>query len=61
MNTYDVNARMRPVERVQAETSWDARKAYAAKHGVHVTDVIASRVNVPEWWDKVTTRGPRND
>lgn len=50
MNTYDVNARMRPIERVEAETSWEARKAYAAKHGVHVTDVIARRVNIPESW-----------
>jgi hypothetical protein len=56
MNTYDVNATMRPIERVEAVTSWEARKAYAERHGVHVTEVIARRVNVPAWWDKVTTR-----
>lgn len=50
MNTYDVYTRTRPNERMQAETSWEARKAYAAKHGVHVTDVIAIRVNVPASW-----------
>jgi hypothetical protein len=50
MNTYDVNARMRPIERVEAETSWEARKAYAERHGVLVSDVIARRVNVPESW-----------
>lgn len=49
-NTYDVNAKMRPIERVHAETSWQARKAYAEKHGVHVTDVYARRVNVPTSW-----------
>jgi hypothetical protein len=50
MNIYDVNARIRPIERVEASTSWEARKAYAERHGVHVTDVIARRVNVPASW-----------
>ncbi|WP_368508077.1 hypothetical protein [Bradyrhizobium lupini] len=50
MNTYDVQARIRPIERVQAETAWEARKAYAERHGVHVTDVWATRVNIPASW-----------
>jgi hypothetical protein len=50
LNIYDVNARMRPIERVNAATSWEARKAYAERHGVHVTDVLARRVNVPANW-----------
>lgn len=58
MHLYDVNARMRPIERVEAETSWEARKAYAERHGVHVTNVTASRVDVPAWWNKVTTGKP---
>jgi hypothetical protein len=53
LNVYDVNARNRPIERLEAVTSWEARKAYAAHHGVPVSDVIARRVNVPSWWDKV--------
>lgn len=52
-NTYDVGAAMRPVERVEAVTSWEARKAYAERHGVPVSTVYARRVNVPAWWHKV--------
>lgn len=52
LNTYDVNARMLPIERVQAATSWEARKAYAERHGVPVHEVIARRVNIPESWRK---------
>lgn len=52
MNTYDVGSTMRPVERVQASTSWEARKAYAERHGVPVSTVYARRVNVPDSWPK---------
>lgn len=50
MNVYDVQARIRPIERVNAMTSWDARKAYAERHGVAVSDVMARRVNIPDSW-----------
>lgn len=52
MNTYDVFAPLCPPERVEAPSAWEARKAYAARHRVHVTDVVAMRVNVPEDWKK---------
>ncbi|MGM5019192.1 hypothetical protein [Tardiphaga sp. 367_B4_N1_1] len=60
MNTYDVNARLRPIERMQAANSWDARKDYAARHGVDVTDVIARRVDIPAAWLKHISK-PRNE
>ena len=45
MNTYQVQCVIpRPVERVQAEHSFAARKAYAARHGVEFTDCFARRV-----------------
>lgn len=50
LHVYIVNARMRPIESVQAATSWEARKAYAERHGVHVTDVTAIRQDVPASW-----------
>jgi hypothetical protein len=45
-NLYDVKcvAYPRPIERVYAETSFDARQTYAEKHGRELTDVIAVRV-----------------
>jgi hypothetical protein len=52
MNTYDVNATMRPIERVEAVTSWEARKAYAERHGVPVHEVMARRVNIPASWQR---------
>lgn len=46
MNTYDVQciAYPRPIERIRAESSFAARKAYAEKHGCELTDVIARRI-----------------
>jgi hypothetical protein len=36
----------RPIERLESETSFAARKAYAERHGCDVLDVIARRVDL---------------
>jgi hypothetical protein len=55
MPTYECScvAFPRPIERVEAETSFDARKAYAERHGCEVTDVIARRVDlIDDQWSR---------
>jgi hypothetical protein len=55
MNQYECYSIYRKSLRevVEAETSWDARQAFAAKHGFRALDCVAIRQNVPAWWDKV--------
>jgi hypothetical protein len=47
-----------PVETVEAETAWDARKAYAAKHALGGTlGVIARRADlVDETWKRIADK-----
>lgn len=35
---------------VAGSTSWEVRQAYAIKHRIHVTDVIAVRLDIPDSW-----------
>jgi hypothetical protein len=52
MNTYEVHCILpgHPVERAQTEHSFAARKEYAQRHGVGLTDCYAKRV-----WDDGAT------
>jgi hypothetical protein len=45
-NLYDVQcvAKPRPIERVYADSSFLARKMYAERHGVELTECMAVRV-----------------
>ncbi|MFI4971102.1 MAG: hypothetical protein ACHP7H_00365 [Hyphomicrobiales bacterium] len=57
MTTYECScvAYPRPIERVEAESSFDARKAYAERHGCDVVDVIARRIDLidKQWSDHI--------
>lgn len=57
MQTYECScvAHPRPIERVDAETSFAARKAYAERHGCEVVAVIARHVDLidKQWSDHI--------
>lgn len=45
MNRYEVHCIMpRPIERIEAEHSFAARREYAERHGVGLTDCYAKRI-----------------
>lgn len=51
MNRYEVHCIIpRPIERIEAPHSFAARKEYAERHGVGLTDCYAKRI-----WDDGTT------
>jgi hypothetical protein len=50
-----------PVETIAAETAWDARKVYAAKHGIGGTlGIIARRTDlIDDTWTRLADRHRR--